>query len=353
MHAKKVSTAENIASASNRLYISQGKASASFSASNGSGPNVLPDTSVIQREVLPDRDRKKSGDPRYWYSTHDNSFDRKYFKTQEKAKVYDEKLFKEVLKKRTLESKKRRQEAVTKKRLEHTKYLEENFKDYKPPRSQKGLLYKYQDQEKDDVPVYTMEKNTVKKYSEKKFADRKAGKFSTEVMHNPESKQYFALTSGTDIGLTEAVLRPDLDHKKEEIPLSRVGKPRTYESLANALDSMVEKYSKSNNLTTQKTRERIGKDIRRMSRGNKVKGTLAYTVDELNEIGEISAVIRLDKGRVPKATKYINNSITTGKKSFHDLFVKNEYVGAGSGGVEALRGEVEDNGEISEGSDIE
>jgi len=90
-----------------------------------------------------------------------------------------------------------------------------------------------------------------------------------------------------------------------------------------------------------------------MTRGNPPKDTLTYTDEQKALLNEIAAVLRLDKGRVPKATRYIRSRITGGDLSFHELFAQSKYVGAGSGGVQALRGQVADDGELSEGSDME
>ena len=97
----------------------------------------------------------------------------------------------------------------------------------------------------------------------------------------------------------------------------------------------------------------MGKDIDRLTRTHDAEGSIKYNSDELQAMKELAAVLRLDKGRVPNATKYIRKSITSGKYSFHDLFVKNKYVGAGQGGVQALRGMASEDGYESTGSDIE
>ena len=136
--------------------------------------------------------------------------------------------------------------------------------------------------------------------------------------------------------------------------MKRDSTPKTYDALARTLDTAAQRLqSKHSDMSLQDIRQRMGRDLDRFTRGNDAEGTLIYTKQEKEAMREIAIVLRLDKGRVPKATKYIRKTLRTGTHSFTDLFVKNKYVGAGSGGVAKLRNQVLDDGEDSDGSDIE
>jgi hypothetical protein len=161
---------------------------------------------------------------------------------------------------------------------------------------------------------------------------------------------------GTDIGLTG--LKPESDKigkSDGKVPLRRKGKAEKYATLGPPLDVIAERLAHETIMPITVVRKRMGSDLDRLSRASKPftgKGALPYTDSDLTKMQEVAAIIRLDKGRVPRATRYIRKSFTSGA-SFTDLLVKNAYVGAPSGGVKALRGETKDGGEESEGSDLE
>jgi len=117
---------------------------------------------------------------------------------------------------------------------------------------------------------------------------------------------------------------------------------------------MAAKYAAPPGKDINAVRRRIGKDIDRMTRGSQAQGDIDYTAEEQKIINEVAAVLRLDKGRVPGATGYIRETITSGENTFKGLFAEKFYVGAGPGGVEALRGKAKESEDPeSEGSDIE
>jgi hypothetical protein len=151
------------------------------------------------------------------------------------------------------------------------------------------------------------------------------------------------------------MLRPNLaEPNAARISLSRDGKAKTYKELARGLDPIVAKYAAaSSSQAPEAIRTRVGKDIDRLTRSTPPAASIKYTAEELLQLTELAAVLRLDKARVPKATKYIRRTVT-GQLSFSELFAKKKkYAGAGKGGVKLLRGKEEDAGELSEGSDIE
>ncbi len=296
---------------------------------------------VIQREVFKARGGDNVGK---WYTTYDPDT---YFDSRDDALAH-QKTFTDAILVRTREE----QEAKKTARLEKRKMeLSEKFSEYEPPISKTARLFKDQDKAFDDVPVTTLDPSNAKQFMEHALAERKAGLFHTQVVNL--GGYYHVIAPGTDIGLTPAMNRPDLAGEHGNIPLSREGQPKKYDALARGLDLIAVKYVGILSQPLIAIRERMGKDIMRITRASQPKGTIAYDREELALLNEIAAVLRLDKGRVPKATKYIMDTITVGTESFADLFVKNKYVGAGSGGVEKLRGQQIEEGELSEGSDIE
>ncbi|MEH1919503.1 eCIS core domain-containing protein [Nostoc sp.] len=295
---------------------------------------------VVQRQVFKSRKTSK------YYSDRDES---RQFDSKAEAEEYDRLLSNDEKQKRTDQEEQKKAERIKKRRLE----LEEQYKDYTPPlQSKKARLYKENDKKYDDIGVTLLTRDNVKQFMEKQFADRRAGQFQTQVIEL--GGHYHVIAPGTDIGLTPALLRPDINETPKELtPLSRQGNAKTYNALSQGLDEIV-KNNTTDERNLKETRQRIGKDIMRITRSNPVEGSIKYTKEELEILNEVAAVLRLDKGRVPKATKYITNTITGGEYSFTDLLGSpKKYVGAGKGGVENLRGKTVENGYESEGSDIE
>ncbi|MEE9361196.1 MAG: DUF4157 domain-containing protein [Cellulophaga sp.] len=299
---------------------------------------------VVQREVFKVRKGLNSGK---FYTDRDES---RLFDTEEEAKAYQKTLIEARM------SEKKEAEAVKKEnRLKKRKQeLVEKFPDYKAPETTTSRLFKEKDSAFDDVPVTELSATNAKEFMEVQMAKRRAGTFTSQVVNL--GGFHHVMDPGSDIGLTPALNRPDLTEGHDFLPLSRVGKPKSYNALALHLDTIAAKYTKILKISLKSIRSRMGKDIDRITRGNAVKGEIRYTEEEQAILNEIAIVLRLDKGRVPKATKYIRGAITTGGVSFSDLFTRNHYVGAGTGGVKALRAKAsvaEEDGEISEGSDIE
>lgn len=300
--------------------------------------NSISDSGVIiQRQVFKDRKTKK------WYTDKDESIQ---FDTYEKAHEYQRSLLSQELEEKDKVTREKKAEKTKKRKRE----FEEKFGDYSPPKAKKARLFKYGDKEFDDVDLTELGPSNAKKFMEFSFQQRKAELFGTQVIKL--GGYHHVIAPGTDIGLTPAILRPDLKDGHSFVPLSRDGTAKPYTELASGLDQIANG-NVSSDLSLNEVRERMGKDIMRMTRGNPPKGNLSYSEDQLSLLNEIAAVLRLDKGRVPKATKYIRQRITKGNLSFDELFSQSKYVGAGKGGVEALRGKVSDDGELSEGSDIE
>jgi hypothetical protein len=182
---------------------------------------------------------------------------------------------------------------------------------------------------------------------------RRIDEFSTHVVRLNDRP--YVLDKGMDIGIVPGEYRVDKkDAKKQQ--LWRQGSAKPYNEIGGPLDRIVTDPDEGKGaIKRQKQRrQRVGKDIDRLSRGSKPKGSLVYSERERDALAEAAILIRLDKARVRNATHYIRETITAGDHSFHGLLgPKKEYVGAGQGGVEALRGQVADDGYISEGSDIE
>ena len=300
-----------------------------------------PAAAVIQRQVF----RLRSG-PNHgkWYTDKDEN---ELFDTKEEAEKYQKKLIAAS----NLEKKQRLERNKLERHSQHKKKIESEYRDYKAPPSDKIRLFKNKDREYDEVPLTRLTPGDAKSFVNRQIALRWSGLFSTQVIEL--GGHHFVMDPGSDIGITPGLQRPDMIGKGGFPPMSRIGKPKTYASLANDIDNMVEKYTESSKFNTQQVRERIGRDLHRLTRNSPVKGTLAYTKEEMEALAELASILRLDKARVPKATRYIRRAFVSGEHSFTELLVKKVYVGAGKGGVEALRGEIEDDGELSEGSDIE
>lgn len=304
----------------------------------------VPGSAVVQREVSKVR-KKDKNEPDQWYTDRDPG---RYFNTKEEALEHQRQIDDALFEKQELEKSAKR-DAIIKERREK---LAKDFADYVPPESETARVYKNKDKDYDDLSVTKLTPENAKKFTEKQFADRRANLFSTRVINL--GGYHHVIAPGSDIGLTPALERPDKSIDDTHIPLSREGTPKTYNDLSRGLDNMVIKYTKQfRGVSEQEIRERIGKDIDRMTRSSEPKDTIPYTSDELRILNEVAAVLRLDKGRVPKATSYIRQTITSGLNSFRKLLLEKYYVGAGEGGVEALRGKAKDGGEDSEGSDIE
>ncbi|GAB4420903.1 MAG: hypothetical protein OHK0039_35110 [Bacteroidia bacterium] len=297
----------------------------------------------MQRAVFKARGGPNAGK---YYSDRD---EHTFFDTEAEAKKYD-RTFSDA----EVEARKAAANAKKPARYEEkAKNLKRKYEDYKDPDSSTALLFKDKDKAHDDVPVTKLDAGNAKKFMEKKFDERRAGAFSKQVINL--GRHHHVIEPGTDIGLTPALSRPDLQDRSEGmIPLSREGKAKTYNDLSQGLDAMAARYVKALGKDIAAIRRRMGRDLDRMTRGNPPQGDIPYTEAEQKVLNEVAAVLRLDKGRVPKATKYIRSTMTEGAHSFRQLLADKYYVGAGTGGVEALRKKAkEDPGSDSEGSDIE
>lgn len=296
---------------------------------------------VIQRQVMRVRKGENKGK---WYDDRDPD---KFFDTEDEAREYQ----RELTNKRVSALAEKREEKKEEKREKRRKEFNEKYPDYKPPKSSTARLYKNNDKEYDDVPVTKLDPENAKEFMNMKLEERRAEKFETQVINL--GGFHYVIAPGTDIGLTPAEDRPDLKNNKGFIPLSRDGKAKTYNVLSKGLDKIAKRLSKLHGISLPKTRQRMGKDLERLTRGSDVHETFKYTHEELEMLNEVAAVLRLDKGRVPKATKYIRKTFIDGSHSFTQLLKEKYYVGAGKGGVDKLRKEAYDNGESSDGSDIE
>lgn len=293
---------------------------------------------VVQRIVTQERRGDNRGK---WHSPRDEDT---YFDTKEDALDHHRALVNAEVEKK----KKREKKAKEKKVKAFKKALKQQYKDYKPPDSDTVLVFKNADTEYDEVSLTRVAKDSIKKFMENLMTQRWAKTFKTNAIEL--GGRYFILTAGTDIGITPAVMRPDLSKThKNKFCLSRNGTAKPYKDLARDLDEIV-----GSRVTRKRkwedVRSRVGKDIDRLTRNSAFQGDLDYTEGEKDNLSEFSAIIRLDKARVPKATRYIRRSLTS-SETFEDLLVKQKYVGAHS--VKKLRDEIVDRGEESEGSDIE
>jgi hypothetical protein len=293
---------------------------------------------VIQREVIRSRKTGK------YYSDKDPEDAIQYFDTREEALEHDRSLVDEEVSK--LQEVKIRKREV--KRELKRKAFRKKFGKYVPPTGKKAIVYKNKDKEYDELTYTALNAKNIKAFMEKRFEERKASLFETQVISMNDF--YYVIAPGTDIGLTPLLLRPDLD--KEKLTLSREGSAKPYDVLAKDIDKIVARIAEDQQTDYDSVRERTGKDLDRLTRSNPVDDEHEYTEDELRILSELSAVLRLDKGRVPGATKYIRRTFTS-RESFKKLLGEEVYKGAGTGGVQRLRGQVIDDGELSEGSDID
>jgi hypothetical protein len=303
---------------------------------------------VIQREVLRSRERGKTYSQKYYssYDEHDDG-EKKYFINKLSAEAYDNELSRKKVRQGKKQQKKARDKKIEEKRAE----LEKNFSDYKPPEEvETARVFKDSDKASADVSVTKLDPENAKESFEFFINQRRVGKFDKHVVKVHEN--YYVLDKGTDIGITPAVLRPDLEkHARGKIPLSRRGKAKPYSDLGSGLDKIVSAYGRGEYI--ESTRVRVGKDIGRLTRGNETSGDFGYSKDEIDVLTEVAVILRLDKARVPDATGYIHDTFTSGSHSFTDLLTSKEYVGAGTGGVGKLRKQTELNpdqsSQLSEG----
>lgn len=296
---------------------------------------------AIQRVVSRERSGENKGK---WYSSFDETT---YFNSLEEARAHEH----EIQEAHAAEKERIRLETLKRRYDENAAKMKTDFPTYKAPASDKARLYKNQDRLYDDVALVKPTPEDVKSYSERIFAERKAGQFETQVMRL--GGDHFVLQPGTDIGLTPADLRPDLDTPASHVPLSREGQPKTYPEIAHRLDDAALRLSMATGKPIGDTRSRMGKDLDRFTRGNPPAAAHPYAEMERRDMQELAAVLRLDKGRVRKATKVIRKSFTSGEHSFQGLLAGEKYPGAGKGGVERLRQVAESDGYESEGSDID
>lgn len=277
-----------------------------------------------------------------WYTDFDESL---AFDTKAEAEAHQRTIVDAAITKRQ----EAQDEAKRARYAARRKELEEKYSGYKPPSTDKVRLFKNSDKDMDEVGLTNLALDNAKTFMEHQMALRRAGGFSATVIGL--GGRHFVMDPGSDIGITPALSRPDLDRGDGFLPLSREGKPKPYDKLAAALDRMAEKYAVAWGRTVPEARQRLGRDLDRITRNSPPRG--AYTDEEWEAMTELAAVMRLDKARVPGATRYIRGAFISGAHSFRELLVDKRYVGAGQGGVEALRGEVVMGGEESDGSDIE
>jgi hypothetical protein len=109
-----------------------------------------------------------------YYSTYDV---KTFFKNEKEAIEYDK-----ALERKREENKKQEQEAKRNERKRKHQDNMENFKDYKPPESDTARLFKSGGKQYDDVPLFKLNSENIKEYSEKIFADRRSDTFTTQVI---------------------------------------------------------------------------------------------------------------------------------------------------------------------------
>jgi hypothetical protein len=313
---------------------------------------------VIQRTVSKNRTRVKNKAAAVWYSSHD---EHTFFVTKEAAQEHDRDLNDEKMQAHFEQDDEKKEQSKNEKKRKYEEQIGNKYKDYVPPTTSTARVYKSGkkgDKRKfDDLDVFKLDIDNAKSYSEKIFSDRKLDNFNTQVMGL--NGYHYVLQPGTDIGLTPTWMRPDMQKGHENIPLERDGKAQTYASFGKHLDNIVVRCKTEKN-GLKKTRIRIGKDLDRLTRGSDVEGSIEYKKEELDTMSECAAILRLDKGRVPDATKYIRETVTSGNFSFTKLLgEEKKYVGAKApGGVAALRlvnknKKYGDDAYLSDGSDIE
>ncbi|MBC3875567.1 hypothetical protein [Undibacterium flavidum] len=313
---------------------------------------------VIQCSVERSRARVKNREDAVWYSSHD---EHTFFVTKEAAEKYDRTLIGEKMQTHFEKVDEKREQSRNKRKRKYEAEISNKYDDYVPPTTSTARVYKGakkgEKREFDDLDIFKLDIDNAKNYSEKIFRDRKLDKFETQVMEL--SGHHYVLQPGQDIGLTPTRMRPDMQEGHENLPLERDGKAQTYASVGKNMDQIVERCITKEN-GPKETRIRIGKDLDRQTRGSDVGGSIEYKKEELDIMSECAAILRLDKGRVPDATKYIRETITSGNFSFTQLLgEQKKYVGAiVSGGVAALRlvnknKKYGDDAYLSDGSDID
>jgi hypothetical protein len=304
-------------------------------------PNTAIQRKIQQATRERDPDKKNK-----WYSTLGPE---KYFDSREQAQAHEDQIKSDAQAARV-----QKLSAQSDARAEqYQKRYSEEFSGYEPPPSENARVFKTPENELnfDEMKIVKPESPAaVKAYAKHIFLERRAKRFRTQVMKL--SGEYYVLAPGTDIGLTPARLRPDLSKSSEHVPLSREGRPKTYPEIAAILDKEAQRLSELTKASIKQTRSRMGKDLERLSRDNPPKKDHIYGNKALKSMRELSSVLRLDKGRVPSATRYIRTAFTKGNLSFAELLKGEQYLGAGKGGVENLR-HATPKGEESEGSDIE
>lgn len=189
--------------------------------------------------------------------------------------------------------------------------------------------------------------------------------FTAETPTSPKKgtrlpKRIFEVRKGFDIVLdktitTKNVVSPaHLDSPYQELGMNA-------EKIAN---NMVERGAFED---LPSARECLARDIQRVGGGRNIIGN--YTADEWDNLSEFGGVIKIDKARAPKATKYIDRMLLDVSNTFELRFGGDNplYQGTGKGsvkvgeksvsrGAEALRAlaEESDNGEDTDyGSDKE
>ncbi len=108
----------------------------------------------------------------------------------------------------------------------------------------------------------------------------------------------------------------------------------SYTELATSADSMagnIVSRGAFDNLFD--ARRRVARDIQRVGGGLPIRGN--YTQNEWSDLSEFGGVIKIDKARAPKATKYIDEILADNTTSFSERFggSKPIYKGTGKGTI--------------------
>lgn len=304
-----------------------------------------PGHAVVLQRIVHELKRGPREHRGKFYSTHDED---RYFNTREEAEAHQTGL----IEAREAEKERKRAEQQAARQAEHAEELKKF-----PPRDISKVsgarLFKSKDREYDDVDLVNTTPRTIKKTFERTLTERRAGTFNTTVFKVGDG--YHVLDPGTDVKGTRALQRPSLgDRSDDRAPFSREGQAKTYPEVitSGGLSTIDQEQSAASGLSHKKTRVRIGKDVDRLTRGNPPSRRLRYSASQRKGLEDLAFIVRLDKGRVPKATKEIRKQLTSGQ-SLHRLFHEEKYPGAGTGGVDRLRHLETDDGAESEGSDIE
>lgn len=117
-----------------------------------------------------------------------------------------------------------------------------------------------------------------------------------------------------------------------------------YTKLAPKLDEIADRMVSTNSIDQKVAVHRIAGDIIRVGSGDTIKGK--YTAEEWHHLSEFAMVIRADKARAPKATRYyIDTNIRDYSTSFQERFgsgVDSIYEGAPKGGAKKLQAKQKD-----------